>query len=147
MGRAGLAAFERARAVRGGGDLGTALRAAAARFERAFGGRVDVIVPDDVPRLKAATVAAVAGAVGEALINAGKHGAATRVTIYAEPSDEDGGLFCSVKDDGGGYDPAAVPDGVGLSRSVRGRMAEVGGRADVVSAPGFGTEVRLWVPA
>lgn len=127
------------------GDLGTALRGAAARFERAFGGRVDVIVADDVPRLTAATVTAVVGAVGEALTNAGKHGAATRVTVYAEPS-EDGGLFCSVKDDGGGYDPATVPDGVGLSRSVRGRMGEIGGRADVASAPGFGTEVRLWVP-
>lgn len=143
--RAALAAVERARAARGGGDLGTALRAAAARFERAFGGRVDVIVADDVPKLRAELVAAVAGAVGEALTNAGKHGAATRVTVYAEPSD-DGGLFCSVKDDGSGYDTAAVPDGVGLSRSVRGRMAEVGGRAEVASAPGFGTEVRLWLP-
>ena len=146
FGRAGLAAFERARgAARGGGDLGTALRAAAARFERAFGGRVDVIVADDVPKLRADVLAAVAGAVGEALTNAGKHGAASRVTVYAEP-DDSGGLFCSVKDDGGGYDTAAVPDGVGLSRSVRGRMGEVGGRAEVVSAPGFGTEVRLWVP-
>jgi signal transduction histidine kinase len=142
----GMAAFERLRAVRGGEDLGAALRAAAARFERAFGGRVDVIVADDVPRLRAELVAAVAGAVGEALTNAGKHGAATRVTVYAEP-DDDGGLFCSVKDDGGGYDTAVVPDGVGLSRSVRGRMREMGGRAEVVSAPGFGTEVRLWAPA
>ena len=142
----GTAAFEAAPTAAGGDrDLGTALRAAAARFERAFGGRVDVIVADDVPRLKAATVAAVAGAVGEALTNAGKHGGATRVTVYAEPTDE-GGLFCSVKDDGCGYDTAAVPDGVGLGRSVRGRMGEVGGRADVVSAAGFGTEVRLWLP-
>jgi signal transduction histidine kinase len=127
------------------GDLGTALRAAGARFERAFGGRADVIVADDVPDMPGELVAAVAGAVGEALTNAGKHGAAGRVTVYAEPSD-DGGLFCSVKDDGGGYDAAAVPEGVGLSRSVRGRMAEVGGRAEVTSSPGFGTEVRLWLP-
>ena len=129
-----------------GEDLGTALRAAAARFERAFGGRVDVIVAEDVPPLQPEWVAAVAGAVGEALTNAGKHGEASRVTVYAEPTD-DGGLFCSVKDDGAGYDTAAVPDGVGLSRSVRGRMTEVGGRTEVASAPGFGTEVRLWVPA
>ena len=143
--KAALAAFERTKGARGGGDLGTALRAAAARFERAFGGRVDVIVAEDVPKLRAAQIAAVAGAVGEALTNAGKHGAATRVTVYAEPTDDDG-LFCSVKDDGSGYDTAAVPDGVGLSRSVRGRMVEVGGRAEVTSAPGFGTEVQLWLP-
>jgi signal transduction histidine kinase len=128
------------------GGLGAALRAAAARFERSFGGRVDVIVADDVPKLRAEFVTAVAGAVAEALTNAGKHGAATRITVYAEP-DDSGGLFCSVKDDGGGYDAAVVPEGVGLSRSVRGRMAEVGGRVEVASAPGFGTEVRLWVPA
>jgi len=128
------------------GDLAPALRAAAARFEGAYGGRVDVVVAEDVPTLSAERVAAVAGAVGEALTNTGKHGAATRVTVYAEPTD-DGGLFCSVKDDGGGYDMATVPDGVGLSRSVRGRMAEIGGRVEVTSAPGFGTEVRLWVPA
>jgi signal transduction histidine kinase len=127
-------------------DLGPALRKAAARFEQAFGGRVDVIVADDVPRLPADRLAALAGAVGEALTNAGKHGAASRVTVYAEPDDA-GGVFCSVKDDGGGYDVATVPDGMGLSRSVRGRMGDVGGRAEVVSAPGFGTEVRLWTPA
>ncbi|MDQ1490602.1 MAG: hypothetical protein QOJ23_3116, partial [Actinomycetota bacterium] len=129
-----------------GNDLATALRAAAARFEGTFGGRVDVVVAEDVPALAGDGVSAVAGAVGEALTNAGKHGGASRVTVYAEPSD-DGGLFCSVKDDGGGYDTAAVPDGVGLSRSVRGRLAEIGGRVDVTSAPGFGTEVQLWVPA
>ena len=145
LSRAGMAARGRLRAMRGGGDLGAALRAAAARFEGTFGGRVDVVVAEDVPALSGRRVAAVAGAVGEALTNAGKHGAATRVTVYAEPTD-DGGLFCSVKDDGSGYDTAAVPDGIGLSRSVRGRMAELGGRAEVVSAPGFGTEVRLWVP-
>jgi signal transduction histidine kinase len=105
-----------------------------------------VVVADDVPALSADGISAVAGAVGEALTNAGKHGGAGRVTVYAEPAD-DGGLFCSVKDDGGGYDTGAVPDGIGLSRSVRGRMAELGGRAEVDSAPGFGTEVRLWLPA
>lgn len=130
----------------GGGDLGAALRTAAARFENAFGGRVDVVVAEDIPALPAERVAAVAGAVREALTNAGKHGAAARVTVYAEPTD-DGGLFCSVKDDGPGYDAASVPDGVGLSRSVRGRMTDIGGRAEVASAPGFGTEVRLWLPA
>ncbi len=63
----------------GGGDLGTRLRAAAARFEDHFGGsahrgrrrrhsrRVDPVVVD-----------ALAGAVGEALTNAGKHGGARR---------------------------------------------------------------------
>jgi len=143
---AGPAALRGGGTISGGGDLGAALRAAAARFEGIYGGRVDVVVAEDVPALPAEHVSAVAGAVREALTNAGKHGNATRVTVYAEPAD-DGGLFCAVKDDGGGYDTVVVPDGVGLSRSVRGRMADLGGRAEVVSAPGFGTEVRLWLPA
>ncbi len=126
--------------------LGAALRAAAARFEDAFGGRAQVLVADDLPPLPPDTVAALAGAAGEALVNAGKHGHATKVQVYVEP-DESGGVFCSVKDDGRGFDPGATAEGVGLSRSIRGRMAEAGGRVEVVSAPGAGTEVLLWLPS
>jgi signal transduction histidine kinase len=36
---------------------------------------------------------------------------------------------------------------MGLARSVRGRVAEVGGRVEIDSVPGWGTEVRLWVPS
>jgi signal transduction histidine kinase len=129
----------------GGGDLGGRLRDAAARFEDRYGGTARVIVAEDLPGLPAPVVEALAGAVGEALANAGKHGAASRVTVYAEP--EDGAVFCSVKDDGRGFDPAEVAEGEGLRRSVRGRIAEVGGRVEVDGRPGRGTEVRCWVPA
>lgn len=125
------------------GGLGPALRTAAARFEDSFGGRAQVLVADDVPVLRADTVAALSGAVGEALVNAGKHGRAGKVTVYVEP--EGAGVFCSVKDDGSGFDPAATPEGVGLSRSVRARVTEAGGRVEVHSRPGAGTEVCLWL--
>lgn len=125
--------------------LAPALRAAAARFEDAFGGRVQVLVPDDLPRVNPDGCDALAGAVGEALTNAGKHGRASKVTVYVEP--DDGGVFCSVKDDGAGFDVASAREGVGLARSIRGRMADAGGRAEIVSAPGRGTEVRLWLPS
>ena len=123
-------------------DLGAALRSAAARFEDAFDGRAQVLVPDGLG-VDTATVAALAGAVGEALTNAGKHGGATRVVVFVD--DEDG-LFCSVKDDGCGFDPATTPEGVGLSRSIRGRIEEAGGRVEVAGTPGRGAEVRLWLP-
>ncbi|PZG13773.1 ATP-binding protein [Micromonospora craterilacus] len=49
-----------------------------------------------------------------------------------------------VIDDGPGFDPTTVPaHRYGLRESVRGRMATVGGRVDVASAPGQGTRVRL----
>ena len=126
-------------------DIGPPLRAAAARCEDHFGARVQVVIADDLPDLPAATVAALAGAAGEALVNAGKHGGAAKVLVYVEPHD-DGGVFCSIKDDGSGFDPATTTEGVGLTNSIRGRMAEVGGRAEVTSSPGQGTEVLLWLP-
>jgi signal transduction histidine kinase len=130
--------------VGGGGDLGARLRAAAARFEDRYGATARVALAPDVPGLAPETVDALAGAVGEALANAGKHGGATTVTVFAEPLD--GELFCSVKDDGAGFDAGATTEGTGLRRSVRGRIADVGGRVEVDGNPGRGTEVRCWVP-
>ena len=40
---------------------------------------------------------------------------------------------------------ARMAEGVGLARSVRARMSEVGGRVEVRSAPGEGAEVCLWL--
>jgi signal transduction histidine kinase len=131
--------------VGGGGDLGARLRAAAARFEDRYGGTARVVLAPDTPPLPPRTVEALAGAVGEALANAGKHGGATTVTVFAEPLG--GELFCSVKDDGSGFDAAATPEGAGLRRSVRGRITEVGGRVEVDGNPGRGAEVRCWVPS
>ncbi len=128
----------------GAGDLAVGLRAAAARFERAFEASAEVLVADDVPALSAAQVEALTGAVGEALTNAGKHGRAARVTIYVEPG-PDVGLFCSVRDDGTGFDPATVVEGIGLVGSIRARMTDVGGRVEIHSAPGQGAEVCLWL--
>lgn len=134
-------------AASGGGDLGTRLRAAAALFEDRFGGTAQVVLDPDLPPLGPLVVEALGGAVAEALANAGKHGHARRVTVYAGPDDDAGGVLCSVKDDGTGFDVATVVEGVGMRGSVRGRMQEVGGRADVAGNVGHGTEVRLWVPA
>jgi signal transduction histidine kinase len=124
--------------------LGRALRASGDRAERWHGVRTDVLVPDDLPPLPSEVVDALAGAVGEALTNVGKHAQASRVVVYAEP--QDGEVFVSVRDDGLGYDPASVAEGLGLTRSIRGRVAAIGGRVEVATAPGKGVEVRLWAP-
>ena len=68
-----------------------------------------------------------------------------RCSSTSSPHD-DGGVFCSVKDDGAGFDRADHRRGCRAVRSIRGRMAEVGGRVEVTSAPGQGTEVVLWLP-
>lgn len=130
--------------VSGGGEVGSRLRACGARFEEHYGGSARVILAPDMPALSPRVADALIGAVSEALTNAGKHGAAETVTVFAEPSDDT--LFCSVKDDGSGFDPAELREGVGLTRSIRGRVAEVGGRVEIDGRPGRGAEVRCWVP-
>lgn len=127
-----------------GVHLAVALRRAADRAEDRFGVRTEVLLPDDLPALSAEVVEALAGAVTEALTNVGKHAAATRVVVYAEPQDVE--VFVSVRDDGVGFDPVAVEEGLGLHGSVRERLAAVGGRSRVQSGPGRGTEVQLWAP-
>jgi signal transduction histidine kinase len=131
--------------ISGGGEVGSRLRAAAARFEDRYGANARVVLAPDLPPVPPDVADALVGAIGEALTNAGKHAAPRTVTVFAEPVD--GGLFCSVKDDGSGFDDGAVPEGVGLSRSIRGRIGEVGGRVEVDGNPGRGAEVRCWVPA
>ena len=128
----------------GGGDLGAALRHVCGRAESRDGTTIRVVIAPDVPDLPPATVEAIAGAVGEACTNASKHGRARIITVYAEPAD--GAVLCSVKDDGTGFDLVGAVEGVGLVRSVRGRIAEVGGSVEVDPNPGRGTEVRLLVP-
>jgi len=130
----------------GGGDLGSRLRAAAARFEDRFGGGAQVVVDPDLPEVASHVIEALGGAVTEALTNAGKHGGANRVTVYVGLDEGSGDVLCSVKDDGRGFDAATTSEGVGMSRSMRARLAEVGGRTDVDGNLGHGTEVRLWVP-
>jgi signal transduction histidine kinase len=128
-------------------DLAGALRATARRAEERHDLRVEVVCAPDLPVGDDRRNAAVCGAVGEALTNAVKHGRAERATVYAEPRDDEGpgGVFVSVKDDGAGFDAAAVREGHGMGRSIRGRIAEVGGRVEVDGRPGRGAEIRMWL--
>ena len=125
------------------------VRRLAARHESMFGGRVTVVIARDVPTLLPEQLDALCGAMGEALTNAGKHGEAEKITIYAEPAEEDimdtPTVFVSIKDDGTGFDPEEAEERIGLSQSIRGRMIDAGGRAEISSKPGRGAEVRLWV--
>lgn len=130
-------------AGREGDDLTARVRAAADRVAAGYDLAVTVnVVADAEPRRPAAD--AIVGAVGEALVNAAKHAAASKVVVYVE-ADDDGAVFASVRDDGVGCDLAAArAAGRGVVRSIEERLALVGGRSELVSAPGEGTEVRLW---
>jgi two-component system, NarL family, sensor histidine kinase DevS len=79
----------------------------------------------------------------EALSNVSRHaGAATcRVSLYLV---EDGAVL-EVDDDGRGFDPAQVASGQGL-RNLRERAEGLGGRAEIASGDGEGTNVRVTLP-
>ena len=132
------------------------MRELAAKHERLYPGcKVNVVVAADLPELTEEHIHALAGAVGEALTNASKHGDAHKITIFAEPVEgsfmappsgaEHSAVFVSVKDDGTGFDPSTTSESIGMSRSIKGRLHDVGGLADVKSAPERGTEIQLWL--
>lgn len=127
-------------------DIAIALRDACEHVARRHGLRPQVVLADDLPRLDVPVIAALVGAVQEALTNAAKHSNASNIVIYAEPDDDDGGVQCSVRDNGVGFDEGSVQMGEGMNRSIRARLAEVGGSVEIESSVGHGTEVRMWVP-
>lgn len=125
-----------------GATLDRAIAARLAKVEDAYRVRCELAVVEHVD-LPTELVDAVAGAVGEAAVNAAKHGG-VGCTVLVLPEGE--ALSVSVHDEGPGFDVAAVEAGEGLSRSIRGRIEGVHGTVEVESAPGRGCEVRLWVP-
>ncbi|MEU8398584.1 DUF5931 domain-containing protein [Nonomuraea sp. NPDC048892] len=90
-------------------------------------------------------------AVGAALDNVRAHcGTGARAWVLAESCD--GAVTVSVRDEGPGIpdgrlEQAAADGRMGVARSIRGRVAELGGRVSIVSVPGQGTEVEITVPA
>jgi signal transduction histidine kinase/phage shock protein PspC (stress-responsive transcriptional regulator) len=120
--------------------IASALRGAAARVEDEYGVSVDVVTVGDCDfdeRLRA-----VVNATGEAVTNAAKHAGTDRVDVYAEITSTAVDVF--VRDRGRGFDPVAVPtDRYGVRHSIVDRMTRHGGTAEVRSAAGEGTEVRL----
>ena len=69
--------------------------------------------------------------------------AASKIVVFAESLDAKQ-IFATVRDDGVGFDAAAIASGHGISHSIVARMEAVGGHASITSSPGHGTEVSLW---
>jgi signal transduction histidine kinase len=120
-----------------------ALEQAAAEVEDTYAISVETVVVGDTECDD--RVAALVAAAREALVNAARHAGVQTVSLYAEVEGDELSVF--VRDRGAGFDI----DGVGDSRhgvrgSIIGRMNRHGGRAEIRSAPGEGTEVRLMLP-
>jgi signal transduction histidine kinase len=123
--------------------LADALRAAAAEIEDSHGAPIEAVVVGDAPldeRLRALVAAS-----REALTNAVKFASnGGPVRLYAEI--EDGSIRVFIDDRGPGFDPERIPaNRHGVRESIIGRMERHGGRAEIRSGPGQGTEVELRV--
>ncbi|MEO3773481.1 DUF5931 domain-containing protein [Micromonospora sp. B9E7] len=101
--------------------------------------------PVPLPRRVAGELAAATGA---ALDNVGRH-AGGRAWVLIE--DEGATVTVSIRDEGPGIPAgrlaeAAAQGRLGVTQSIRGRVADVGGTVRIVSAPDAGTEIELTVP-
>jgi signal transduction histidine kinase len=129
--------------VREGGTWAGLVAGLVAEVESDHALIVDPVVVGDAPIDD--ELAALGAATREALVNAAKHSGAMAADLYTEVTPERVSVF--VRDRGKGFDPATVPDDRrGLRDSMSGRLARLGGTAEIRSAPGEGTEVELVLP-
>ncbi|MGY0487013.1 MacS family sensor histidine kinase [Streptomyces sp. WG-D5] len=114
------------------------------------GARVTFSEPGAPVPMAPAAARELAAAVSAALDNVRRHaGADAHAWILVE--DEPDAVLVTVRDDGPG-----IPEGrlaqaegegrMGVALSIRGRLRDLGGTAELISVPGQGTEVELRVP-
>ncbi|MFI7386852.1 MacS family sensor histidine kinase [Streptomyces sp. NPDC049813] len=114
------------------------------------GARVTFAEPGTPVLMRPAAARELAAAVGAALDNVRRHaGPDARAWILLEDAPD--AVTVTVRDDGPG-----IPEGrlaqaegegrLGVALSIRGRLRDIGGTAELISVPGQGTEVELNVP-
>ncbi|MEU4898358.1 DUF5931 domain-containing protein [Streptomyces sp. NPDC044780] len=114
------------------------------------GSRVTFSEPGAPVLLPAGAAGELAAAVGAALDNVRVHaGEEAHAWILLE--DEPDAVMVTVRDDGPGIPEGRLADAeaegrLGVALSIRGRLRDLGGTAEWISAPGQGTEVELTVP-
>jgi signal transduction histidine kinase len=111
---------------------------------------VSVAGPADPVRIPEHTARELSAAVAAALDNVTRHcppGTKAYVLVEQEP----GAVTVTVRDDGDGIpadrlEQAAAQGRLGVAQSIRGRVADLGGRVLITSAPGEGAEFEMMVP-
>jgi signal transduction histidine kinase len=121
-------------------DLAGALDRLVTDVEDRHDVEVDLVVVGDCPLEP--RIEALLAALREAAHNAARHAGVGEVSVYVEVGADR--VEAYVRDRGRGFDLEAVEPGrLGVRESIVGRMARHGGRAEVHSTVGEGTEVAL----
>lgn len=126
--------------------LEAALQSLAQRMQRASKMRVHLRCELGALPLADAVLSVLLRTVRELALNAQKHAKATNLWIALHQ--DDGGLHISVKDDGAGFDAAAVtgrfsPEGGFGLISAEAQMQAIGGQLRIDSSPGSGTTATI----
>ncbi len=129
--------------------LPDALARAAAGLARQTGLAARTVVTGDARRLPAEVEITLLRAAQEALANVRRHARAREVTVTLSYLDDRVAL--DVRDDGTGFDPAALPAGPGRQGglglvAMRERAEALGGSLTVESAPGQGAALLVELP-
>jgi signal transduction histidine kinase len=121
----------------------SALKDVVAELEMTYPVEVELITVGDHDMT--VEIDAVVRAAREAILNAAKHSGAPKIDVYAEVSGRRVDAF--IRDRGRGFKMADIgEDRMGIRNSIIERMARYGGRVDVRSTPGEGTEIHLLMP-
>ncbi len=112
--------------------------------------RASLALPPGPVRAPRGTVAALVAVVREAVANADEH-AGPDAGLWVFVEDEEDAITVTVRDDGRGIGEGRLAEAVagghlGVVSSIRGRVRDLGGTAELVTAPGAGTEWEIRVP-
>jgi signal transduction histidine kinase len=100
---------------------------------------IEAVIRDDHPLTPG--LQACVDAAREAITNAAKHSGAQSISVFSEIKDAQAVIH--VRDDGKGCDETTLDM---VSRKLQARLDPVRGGVTVESAPGMGTDVRIFVP-
>jgi signal transduction histidine kinase len=114
---------------------------ARAEVEDSYRVEIEQVIRGDVEM--SIRLSSLVAAAHEAMTNAARHSGTSQIDLYAEVLHD--GVQVNVRDRGSGFDSRTRMTG-GIAHSIIARIEGAGGTASVKSAPGFGTEVSLFMP-
>ncbi|MDR2930247.1 MAG: PspC domain-containing protein [Propionibacteriaceae bacterium] len=121
----------------------TALKEVVAELEKTYPVAVELVTVGD--HEMTVEVDAIVRAAREAILNAAKHSGADKVDVYAEVNEDAAQIY--VRDRGAGFVTDDIgEDRMGIRGSIIDRMTRYGGKVEIRSTVGEGTEIQLLMP-